>query len=1315
MSARCERGYVLVAVMAFLLITGAVSLLLVEESGMNSALTNAQAERDALHYLTQTALEHATWQLHESTSCANYSDLTSTPFGADSYSATITPSDGSPVAIAATGTLASGSNRTANRTAVRAYGVPLTLVLQPGSEGKDGFIEGDPGHQDHNKEDDKDIKVSSESGKEYHGLLQFDLSSIPTGSTIRSAILELYNNNSSSSSDSIGVHRITQEWTESGATWIERRAGDDWGAPGGDFDATQTAAFDAVGTGWRSVDITSLAQEWLNGSYPNYGLLLAAEIAPGNDVNEFTSSDDGDASLHPKLTIVYACECGMTCAGPSFGPIAHWKLDDGSGSTAIDSANGNDGKLSGNPTWEDGVTGGALDFDGSGDRIEAGALLGEGTPEITVAAWVYKRDAGDDRVVAKSASTSRPDHIYSLGVANTTVRVHLKTEDNGGTSDYDGGNITLNQWTHLAFTYDGASLRIYKNGEQTAVHAVTGPVVASSIATVLGNVNDSDDRHWNGLLDDVRIYNRALAPGEVADLGDYLAVSATAHWKLDEGSGDTAVDSVGGHDGKLVNDPVWSSGGMRGGALDFDGLDDYVEVPHDDALSIASELTIAAWIYNASPAISGSYRILSKEPPGANDSFWLSLQGQTLWFGVGGSFYSAPTTVAPNTWYHVAASFDDANNQVRLYVDGVEVGQYFSGASITVNSSALRIGANWESNKYWQGLLDDVRLYDRVLSAADVAALADSLTDTSAAHWPLDDGAGTTAVDVVGAQDGTLNGGPVWSVGQIDGGLEFDGVDDHVDVGSFDVSGSGLTLSGWFNADDLVSEGRIISKAKGVTDDGTWWQLSIRDKNAAQWLRVRIKAGSTTTAFEDTTVPLQTGRWYFAAATYDNASAEMKLYLNGALLGTKAHAVGGALDADPDVPVFIGANNSAERLFDGTLDDIRIYNRALSAAEVSSLAGPAAFGPIAHWPFEETSGNTAEDIAGGHDGAVYGSPLWESGALRFDGSNDYVEVAHDTTLTLLNGMTFAARIYVPSFGSGYRTIVAKDAGGNDSNYWFGTHGRDLEFGFWYGGSFRSVSTSSLNLNSNTWYDVAASYDATTDRGTLYVGGVQVHTGSVGASPNATTADLEIGRSPDGEYWLGYIEDLRIYNQVLRAEQISGIGAGSGSCAGTFADEFPVQSSFAGDTGSLSWATDWIEVNESNGADSGDIMVVSVSQLGSIVLRVRDNDGGGEGARRMLDTSKFTSATLSFDYQRAGTDNVDDYVMVEVSSDNGANWTELDRFAGPGNDDGLQPASYDVSSFISSTMGVRFVSGPLLGRNDQVFFDNVTVTVSGCAD
>ena len=206
--------------------------------------------------------------------------------------------------------------------------------------------------------------------------------------------------------------------------------------------------------------------------------------------------------------------------GGATGLIAHWKLDETSGNTALDSVGGHNGTLAGNPTWSTGTLGGALDFDGAGDHVDVGPILDSGTPQISVTAWIFKRDTGDERVITKASGTARSDHIFSLGVANTTIRVRLRTTDNGGTSDYDGGTISLNQWVHLAFAYDDGTLRIYKNGTEAESYAVTGDMIASTLDVVIANVDDSNNRYWNGLLDDVRIYDRALDTAEIVELAN---------------------------------------------------------------------------------------------------------------------------------------------------------------------------------------------------------------------------------------------------------------------------------------------------------------------------------------------------------------------------------------------------------------------------------------------------------------------------------------------------------------------------------------------------------------------------------------------------------------------------------------------------------------------------------------------------------------------------------------------------------------------------------------------------------------------------
>jgi len=161
-------------------------------------------------------------------------------------------------------------------------------------------------------------------------------------------------------------------------------------------------------------------------------------------------------------------------------------------------------------------------------------------------------------------------------------------------------------------------------------------------------------------------------------------------------------------------------------------------------------------------------------------------------------------------------------------------------------------------------------------------------------------------------------------------------------------------------------------------------------------------------------------------------------------------------------------------------------------------------------------------------------------------------------------------------------------------------------------------------------------------------------------------------------------------------------------ADTFRDEFN-SISFSNNNGTVVWSTDWLEINESNGANRGDIRVVT--DLSSYVLRIRDNDGGGEGVQREADLSVYTAATLHFEYRRDQLDNPNDYVTVDISDNGGSSWTELDRFAGGTNDSNYVSWSMDITPYIASNTRIRFLSSSSLGNRDQVYFDNIEIAAA----
>ena len=138
----CHRrdGSVLFAVVLALTLVATLAYLMNREAAMEVAAVGGSMQVEGARYVAQAGFEHALWRVQQA-NCGGYSDLTSIAFGDHSYSAAVTPASGTPVAIAATGTLASGAKRSVERKGVAVYqSTSITTTLQPASEGKDGWV-----------------------------------------------------------------------------------------------------------------------------------------------------------------------------------------------------------------------------------------------------------------------------------------------------------------------------------------------------------------------------------------------------------------------------------------------------------------------------------------------------------------------------------------------------------------------------------------------------------------------------------------------------------------------------------------------------------------------------------------------------------------------------------------------------------------------------------------------------------------------------------------------------------------------------------------------------------------------------------------------------------------------------------------------------------------------------------------------------------------------------------------------------------------------------------------------------------------------
>jgi hypothetical protein len=227
---------------------------------------------------------------------------------------------------------------------------------------------------------------------------------------------------------------------------------------------------------------------------------------------------------------------------------------------------------------------------------------------------------------------------------------------------------------------------------------------------------------------------------------------------------------------------------------------------------------------------------------------------------------------------------------------------------------------------------------------AQYSFVEDPITDGLVAHWKLDEGEGTTAYDSAGTNHGTLVNGPVWTSGQIAGALDFDGLNDYVNLGNDSSLKPPLpvTLSAWINMSDpdepiqddiilldtldgynryygiwLIHGGGIIDTGYG--DGGIAGQGSRRNKH--------------------TTAILDENNWYHVAAVIKGPT-DMNVYLDAVDVGGTYQGTGGSLvysNGNGTIGARQNDRAGAEYFFDGRIDDVRVYNRVLSAEEVGQL------------------------------------------------------------------------------------------------------------------------------------------------------------------------------------------------------------------------------------------------------------------------------------------------------------------------------------------------------------------------------------------
>jgi LruC domain-containing protein len=398
-----------------------------------------------------------------------------------------------------------------------------------------------------------------------------------------------------------------------------------------------------------------------------------------------------------------------------------------------------------------------------------------------------------------------------------------------------------------------------------------------------------------------------------------------AGWKFDENTGSIAYDQLGVNNGAITG-YTWTPG-ISGSALQFDGLGGHVQVPKTTALNpVGDKISFSFW-FKMSDVGSGGAMIYQN----VKYIIRLDAQGRLTFALYTPSYVDIVMTYSDrilNTdWHHGAAVYDGA--MMKLYVDGVLKASGSNTGMLHSSSSDVYIG-NQNSINHFKGTIDEVLIYDVALTETEINQIYTSTPNPGngesslISYWKLDENSGTNTTDSHGTNNGTITNAS-WGIGVSGSCLNFNGTSGNVKVLNSATLNpvNSITMMAW-----AKTQGNLTCKIaqKGDWDghgigQGKWdgWNVSIRTNDNTSHL---IHWGGGLPVINE---------WYHLAMTYDGAT--LKMYVNGQLRNSAA--VTGNLKINGR-DFSIGSDNNAQKFFNGSIDEVKIFGTALSQTEIQA-------------------------------------------------------------------------------------------------------------------------------------------------------------------------------------------------------------------------------------------------------------------------------------------------------------------------------------------------------------------------------------------
>ena len=850
----------------------------------------------------------------------------------------------------------------------------------------------------------------------------------------------------------------------------------------------------------------------------------------------------------------------------SDGLVGYWKMDESSwngtpGEVIDSSGNNNNGTSTDNAnTTSTSKFGNAGDFDGSNDNVNLGTqtILGA-TTRLTISVWIKPNVAATNRYIYMAGD----DWDTHLNINNNdTIRFSLR--NSLGTRTYFDSVTAINEdsWNFIIATWDGSTMKMSINGnEDSNSGSFSGTVDESSAAKYIGIDKSGVSNSFDGVIDEVRIYNRTLSSREIRDLYNW-APGPVAEWKFDEKTGSSVYDISGnGNTGTLNNMDVddWVIG-KYGSALEFDETNEYISL---SGVSIGSAWTIGAWA-EFPLASTGSWNTLVRYGSSVHHILVQQSTGEIGSYNSGFKSSGYDTDNLSAGWHYITAI--GSGTTTNFYIDSSFVGT----ANDIITSDVTEIGNATAGSQQW-GKADHIIIYNYARTPKQIVEdmnaghpAVGSPVGSQVGYWKFDEGYGSTVQDQsLNDNDLIITNATSSNQGKFGKALNFDGSSAYLSKTS--SAGDSLnplvsiTITAWIKP-DAAQQGMIVSR------NGPYGFKV----NADRTIYLNILAGSTLTWNSITTIDtVPQNQWSYVVGVYDGT--DIKIYINGVLSKSGAHSQGGNMQQATKT-FWIGYGNPGfDKYFDGLIDEVKIYSFALTEDEIKldynrgaavllgavstdSSGNPdwssereycipgdttSCSAPVAEWKFDEKTGTTTNDTSvNNYIGTFQNSPSWTTGkygsAIDFDNS-DWLSTSLDI-YDLYTGGAFTVEAWsYDTAVSSYDTIASSFKSSPYDGFYLrrNTNGTAMDCCIYNNGTSNCASTSA---EQNVWIHWSCTYSSSVLK--LYKNGdYKAQDASASMTDPANT--FKIGANyGSSENWEGKIDNVKVYDYARTQAQIA---------------------------------------------------------------------------------------------------------------------------------------------------------------------------------